>query len=170
MATDEPRLARFEPASPPSTNGSHLKRRRRSIFRGGGIIFGVLVAALVGASMVGRVQWLNLANPAVSHWGRPVLAAALGGLTVGWWRRTDARAAAAGGALAALLALWLLYAMQRIGAPVVFIERSIARVITFDLLRLATYAVPAGAIGALVPPGIRLIVVRSRDRRSQSGR
>lgn len=166
MNGEEPLLGPFQPEQPPPTNGSRIGRRRGP--SAGGVTFGVLVGALLAVSLVGRVQWLNLAT--VGWWGRPVLAAGFAGVMAGSWRARDARGAAAGGALAALLALWGVYGIMRLGTGVVFVERSIARVVAADLLRLAAYAVPAGAVGALVPLAVQRRVAQMGDRRPATGR
>ncbi|HEX9711402.1 MAG TPA: hypothetical protein VGB52_02485 [Actinomycetota bacterium] len=161
------RLAEFKPdPSPPPTNGSHLKRTR--VLAGGAITFGVLVGALVAVSAVGRVQWLNLAT--VGWWGRPVLAAGLAGLMAGWYARRGAFSSAINGMVAALVSLWGVYAIVRLSTNVIFIERSLARVVTFDLLRLAAYGLPAGALGGLVPASIRTHIARMGHRRERGPR
>lgn len=165
--TDGPRLSEFTPdPSPAPTNGSHVARER--VVRAGAITFGVLVGALVAVSAVGRVQWLNLAT--VGWWGPPALAASSAGAMAGWYRRGPARANVVNGMIAALISLWGVYALVRLSTNVVFVDRSIARVLTFDLLRLAAYALPAGAVGALVPTGTRTVIARKGHRRKRDGR
>ena len=145
MADDEPRLVPFEPEPElkPHTNGSRLKHRRRVL---GGLTFGFLLGSLLATSLVPRLQWLNLAT--IGWWGRPVLAAFGAGLIIGVFRRDDLRAALIGGAIGGLLALWGVYAIVRLSVHVLFVDRSIARVVTADLARLAAYGVPGGATGA----------------------
>lgn len=100
-----------------------------------------------------RVQWLNLHK--IGFWGRPVIAAGAAGLMVGAYRRDDRIAAMVSGAFAALLSLWAVYGIVRLSVRVMFIERSIARVVASDLLRLAVYAVPAGVGGAAAAFALR---------------
>lgn len=152
MSDSEPRLVPFEPRpdTVPHTNGSHLKRRRRLF---GGLIFGFLLGSLLATSLVPRLQWLNLAT--IGWWGRPVVAAFAAGLLVGAIRRDELPSLAIGGATAGLLSLWGVYALVRLGVHVLFVDRSIVRVIAADLLRLAAYGVPAGAAGAAASWGAR---------------
>ncbi|MGZ4206662.1 MAG: hypothetical protein ACXVQ6_02060 [Actinomycetota bacterium] len=152
MADEESKLVPFEPQPDlvPHTNGSHLKRRRR-IF--GGLIFGVLLGSLLATSLVSRLQWLNLAS--IGWWGPPVAAAVGAGLLVGAFRRDDVRSVAVAGAAAGLISLWSVYALVRLGVHVLFVERSVARVVAADLLRLAAYGVPGGAVGAAASWGAR---------------
>jgi hypothetical protein len=149
---DGPHLVPFEPEPEltPHTNGSRLKHRRRVL---GGITFGFLLGSLLATSLVPRLQWLNLAT--IGWWGPPVLAAFGGGVIIGVFRRDDLRAAMTGGAIGGLLALWGVYAIVRLSVHVLFVDRSIARVVAADLLRLAAYAVPGGAAGAAVGWGAR---------------
>jgi hypothetical protein len=158
VAGDEPRLAPFEPepALKPHTNGSRLKRRRRVL---GGITFGFLLGSLLATSLVPRLQWLNLAT--IGWWGRPVLAAFGAGLIIGVFRRDNLRAAVIGGAIGGLLALWGVYLIVRLSVHVLFVDRSITRVITADLLRLAAYGAPGGAAGAAVGWGARTATDRT---------
>lgn len=145
MAEDEPRLVPFEPelGHSPHTNGSRLKHRRRVL---GGITFGFLAGSLLATSFVSRLQWLNLS--AIGSWERPVFAAAGAGVIVGAFRRDDLRAALIGGALAGLLSLWGVYAIVRLSVHVLFVDRSVVRVVVADLARLFAYGVPGGAAGA----------------------
>jgi hypothetical protein len=110
------------------------------------VTFGFLAGAVLATSIVPRLQWLNLAR--VGWWGRPVLAAVVAGALAGTLRRGDARAAVLAGGLAALAALWGVYALARTSTRVLFVERSFVRVVAADLMRLFAYAVPAGAAGA----------------------
>ena len=158
MAGDGSRLAPFEPEPElkPHTNGSRLKHRRRVL---GGITFGFLLGALLATSLVPRLQWLNLAT--IGWWGRPVLAAFGAGLIIGVFRRDDLRAAVIGGAIGGLLALWGVYVIVRLSVHVLFVDRSVARVITADLLRLAAYGTPGGAAGAAAGWGARTTAERA---------
>ena len=162
MAEDEPRLVPFEPelGHAPHTNGSRLKHRRRVL---GGITFGFLAGSLLATSFVSRLQWLNLST--IGSWERPVLAAAGAGAIVGAFRRDDLRAALIGGAIAGLLSLWGVYAIVRLSVHVLFVDRSVARVVTLDLLRLGAYAVPGGAAGAGIGWGARAALGSGRPGR-----
>ena len=154
MAGDGSRLAPFEPEPElkPHTNGSRLKHRRRVL---GGITFGFLLGSLLATSLVPRLQWLNLAT--IGWWGRPVLAGFGAGLIIGVFRRDDLRAAVIGGAIGGLLALWGVYLIVRLSVHVLFVDRSVAHVITSDLLRLAAYGAPGGATGAAAGWGARTV-------------
>jgi len=158
VAGDESRLAPFEPEPElkPHTNGSRLKHRRRVL---GGITFGFLLGALLATSLVPRLQWLNLAT--IGWWGRPVVAAVGAGIIIGFFRHDDLRAGMIGGAIGGLLALWGVYLIVRLSVHVLFVDRSIARVITADLLRLAAYGAPGGAAGAVAGWGARTVTERS---------
>ena len=162
MAEDEPRLGPFEPEPQlaPHTNGSRLKHRRRVL---GGITFGFLLGSLLATSIVPRLQWLNLST--IGWWGRPVLAAFGAGMIIGVFRRDDLRAAVTGGAIGGLLALWGVYAIVRLSVHVLFVDRSITRVITLDLLRLAAYGAPGGAAGAAAGWGARMVTERAAGGR-----
>jgi hypothetical protein len=162
VAEDEPRLVPFEPAvgHVPHTNGSRLKHRRRIL---GGITFGFLAGSLLATSFVSRLQWLNLAT--VGSWERPVFAAAGAGVIVGAFRRDDLRAALISGAIAGLISLWGVYAIVRLSVHVLFVDRSVARVVTADLLRLGAYGVPGGAAGAAVGWGARAAIGSARPGR-----
>jgi hypothetical protein len=162
VASDEPRLVPFEPEPElkPHTNGSRLKHRRRVL---GGITFGFLLGSLLATSLVPRLQWLNLAT--IGWWGRPVIAAFGAGLIIGVFRRDDLRAAATGGAIGGLLALWGVYAIVRLSVHVLFVDRSVARVVTADLLRLAAYGAPGGAAGAAAGWGARTVTGRTTGGR-----
>jgi len=125
----------------------------------GGITFGFLLGALLATSLVPRLQWLNLAT--IGWWGRPVLAAFGAGLIIGVFRRDDLRAAVIGGAIGGLLALWGVYVIVRLSVHVLFVDRSVARVITADLLRLAAYGTAGGAAGAAAGWGARTTAERA---------
>jgi hypothetical protein len=144
---EEPRLVPFEPPVPSHTNGngsgSRRRRRRRAL---GGVSFGTLIGGLLATSLVPQLQWLNLSR--IGWWGRPVGCAIAAGMLVGAYRREDARAAVSGGAIAGLLGLWGVYLLIRASVPVLFVERSFARVLVTDLARLGIYGAPAGAAGA----------------------
>jgi hypothetical protein len=159
---DEPRLVPFEPelGDVPHTNGSRLKHRRRVL---GGITFGFLAGSLLATSFVSRLQWLNLST--IGSWERPVVAAAGAGLIVGAFRRDDLRAAIIGGAIAALLSLWVVYGIVRLSVHVLFVDRSVARVVSADLVRLALYALPGGAVGAAAGWGARAAIGGDRPGR-----
>jgi hypothetical protein len=157
VAEDRPRLAPFEPEPElaPHTNGSRVKRRGR-VF--GGITFGFLLGSLIATSLIPRLQWLNLAT--IGWWGRPVTAAIGAGVMVGVFRRDDLRAVAIGGAIAGVSSLWGVYALVRLSVHVLFVERSVARVVTADLLRLMAYGAPGGATGAALGWGARIGIER----------
>jgi len=159
---DEPRLVPFEPEPTlvPHTNGSHLKRRGRVL---GGITFGFLLGSLLATSLVPRLQWLNLSS--IGWWGRPVAAAVGAGVIIGFLRRDDLRGAVIGGVIGGLLALWGVYAIVRLSVHVLFVDRSVARVVSADLLRLAAYGVPGGAAGAIAGWGARTVAGRAGDGR-----
>lgn len=165
MTEQGPRLAPFDPKTgapaPPSTNG-HRGRRRFRIGRGA--MFGILIGAIAGSTMVGRVQWLNLGK--VGWWGRPVLASVAAGLMVGALRRDEARTAVVTGALAALLSLWVVYGLVRISTPVLFVEESLPGRIARDLGMLAAVAIPSGAAGAAIAASVSRFgrVFRTRSR------
>ena len=150
----------------PSPNGHDDRPRRTTLRRAvGGLPAGVLVTGLIGVSIIPRLSLLNLAffNP----WQRPVIASGLGGLVTGAVRRSQLWTAALAGGVAAMLALWLVYLGTRLQNPVLWIERSAAQVITADLGRLAAYALPAGAVGAVAGRSIRSWVVAFRRRRDE---
>lgn len=166
---DRPRRAfgRFAlPVPDPSQNG-HDKRPRSTRLRRAvaGLPAGVLVAGLLAVSIVPRLSLLNLAffNP----WQRPVIASGLGGLATGAVRRSRGWSAALAGGVAAVLALWIVYAGTRLQNPVLWVERSALRVIAADLARLAAYALPAGAAGAVVGRRLRAAALAVRRRREQ---
>jgi hypothetical protein len=147
---EQPRLVPFEPRLPPTTNGNganHVRPRGTRITQG--VVFGALLGGLVATNYVPRLQWLNLSQ--VGSWTRPVIAAGVAGMLTAAMRRGDSvwRAAAAG-ALAALIALWGVYAIVRISVRPLFVDRSITRVVLAELARLALYAAPAGALGAVI--------------------
>lgn len=162
MAEEEPRLVPYEPEPElkPHTNGSRLKHRRRVL---GGITFGFLLGSLLATSLVPRLQWLNLS--AIGWWGRPVLAAFAAGLIIGVFRRDDMRAAVIGGAVGGLLALWGVYVIVRLSVHVLFVDRSVARVVTVDMLRLAAYGAPGGAAGAAAGWAARAAAERAASGR-----
>ena len=151
---------------PASPNG-HDKRTPPSRLRRavGGVPAGVLAAGLIAISIVPRLSLLNLAffNP----WQRPVIASGLGGLVTGATRRSSVWTAALAGAAAAALALWVVYAGTRLQNQVLWVERSAFRVIASDLARLAAYAAPSGALGAIVGRAVRSRVEAMRARRSE---
>jgi hypothetical protein len=155
---DESRLVPFEPEPTlaPHTNGSHLKRRGRVL---GGITFGFLLGSLLATSLVPRLQWLNLST--IGWWGRPVVAAVGAGIIIGFFRHDDLRAGMIGGAIGGLLALWGVYAIVRLSVHILFVDRSVTRVVAGDLLRLAAYGVPAGAAGAAAGWGARTVIGRA---------
>lgn len=154
MSDDGPRLIEFSPELEPHTNG-HRGRRLR-LFPG--ITFGVLLGSVAAASVVPRLQWLNLAQ--VGWWGRPVLAAAAAGVLVGAFRRDTPRAAVIGGAIAGAVSLWAVYGIVRLSVRVLFVERSVARVVAADLVRLLAYGAAPGAVGAAVAWQIRRVLGR----------
>jgi len=145
MADDGPRLVPYnpEPDLAPHTNGSHTRRRGRL---SPGLTFGFLLGALLASSLVSRVQWLNLAT--VGSWPRPVISAAAAGMLVGVFRRDEIGATIVTGAIAGLLSLWGVYGIVRLSVHVLFVDRSITRVVTADLARLLAYGAPGGAAGA----------------------
>jgi hypothetical protein len=96
-----------------------------------------------------------------------VIAAGLGGIATGATRRSHLWTAALAGGAAATLALWVVYAGTRLQNPVLWVERSAARVIGADLVRLAAYALPSGALGALSGRWIHAAVVAVRARRAK---
>jgi len=161
MTSDGTRLAPFEPEPEfrPHTNG-HRRRDRARAF--GGVIFGVLMGALLATSLVSRLQWLNLAI--IGSWVRPVIAAAGGGALVGAFRRDDLKASMVGGAIAGLISLWGVYALVRMSVHVLFVDRSVARVVVADLLRLLAYAAPGGAAGAAAGWVVRTLIERTGPR------
>jgi hypothetical protein len=164
----DPSYGPFRPVEiiPASPNG-HDKRTPPSRLRRavGGVPAGVLAAGLLAISIVPRLSLLNLAffNP----WQRPVIASGLGGLVTGATRRSNVWSAAAAGAVATMLALWVVYAGTRLQNQVLWVERSAFSVITADLARLAAYAGPAGALGAVAGRALRSRVDAMRARRSE---
>jgi hypothetical protein len=163
----DPPYGPFRLHVPPGSPNGHDKRTPPSPLRRAlsGLPAGVLVAGLVATSIVPRLSLLNLAffNP----WQRPVIAAGLGGLATGATRRSNAWTAAIAGAVAATLALWIVYAGTRLTNPVLWVERSAVRVVTADLARLAAYAIPSGALGALAGRGFRAAAAAIRTRREK---
>lgn len=151
---------------PPSSNG-HERRKPRSRLRKavGGVPWGVLAAGLLATSIVPRLSLLNLAffNP----WQRPVIAAGVGGVATGATRRSHLWTAVLAGGVAAMLALWIVYAGTRLQNRVLWVERSAFNVITADLARLAAYALPAGAAGALAGRALRAAVAAIRAHRAK---
>src|SRR5439155_14420262 len=114
-------------------------------------------------SLVPRLQWLNLST--IGWWGRPVIAAVGAGIIIGFFRHDDLRAALIGGMIGGLLALWGVYAIVRLSVHVLFVDRSVARVVTADLLRLAAYGAPGGAAGAAAGWGARIAIGRAAGGR-----
>ncbi len=149
---------------PPSPNG-HRKsdaRRRRVL---GGVPAGLAVTGFLAASILPRLSLLNLAyfNP----WQRPVVACGLGGVAAGATRRSRAPSACIAGAITAVLGLWIVYGVTRLQNPVLFVERDPATVVLADLARLAAFALPAGAVGALVGWTLRRRIAAVRRRRRE---
>jgi hypothetical protein len=163
MTHDGPRLVPYkpEPDLAPHTNGSHTRRRAR-LFPG--LTFGFLLGALLASSLVPRVQWLNLAT--VGSWFRPVIAAIAAGLLVGVFRRDELRAIVITGSIAGLLTLWGVYGIVRLSVHVLFVDRSITRVVVADLLRLLAYGAPGGAAGAAAGWGARAGIDVLRNTRA----
>lgn len=151
---EERRLVPFEPQYPAHTNGngSHVRARRKLMT---GVIFGVLLGGLLATNLISRLEWLNLAQ--LGSWWRPAIAGAAAGLMVGWFRRDDMRLSVIGGAIAALIAVWGVYALVRISVHPLFVDRSIARVVAADALRLFLESAPAGALGAFSVWSVRLL-------------
>ena len=149
----------------PSSNGHRKsdRRGRRDAIRG--VPAGVAVTGLLAASIVPRLSLLNLAffNP----WQRPVVACGLGGVAAGASRRSRAQSACIVGGLSAVVGLWFVYGAIRLQNRVLFVERDPAVVILADLARLAAFALPAGAVGALVGWFVRKRVVAFRRRRRE---
>ena len=54
---------------------------------------------------------------------------------------------------------------MRLSVHVLFVDRSVARVITVDLLRLAVYGAPGGAAGAAAGWGARTVTERAAGGR-----
>lgn len=125
---------------------------------------GVLASGLLATSIVPRLSLLNLAF--FEPWRRPVIASGIGGLATGATRRSHAWSAALAGAAAATLALWVVYTGTRLQNQVLWVERSPFRVITADLARLAAYAAPSGALGAVAGRMLRAGVQAIRARRA----
>ena len=155
---------RFEVPAP-SSNG-HRKRSRQGVRNAvRGVPAGVLVSGFLAASIVPRLSLLNLAffNP----WQRPVVATGVGGLAAGVSRRGRAWSACVVGALTALVGLWTVYGATRIQNRVLFVERDPVTVILADLARLAAYAIPAGAVGAVAGVYLRRAIEKVRSRRRE---
>jgi hypothetical protein len=152
---------------PPLSPNGHDKRPRISRARRAlsGIPAGFVVAVVLATSIIPRLALLNLAF--FEPWRRPVFCCVAGGLTAGALRRGRAATIPAGGAVAALLALWLTYGIVRLQNPVLWTGRNAAKVIVSDLLRLAVYAIPAGAAGALAGRGLRRLVAIVRTKRAK---
>jgi hypothetical protein len=165
VAEEEHRLVPFEPALPPHTNGNGHRRRRR-LRIGTGVVFGALLGSLVATNYIGRVHWLNLS--VFTWWGRFALAAAVAGVMAGTFRRDDVRAAALAGGVAGIVSIWSVYAIVRVSVHPIFVDRSLARVVFFDLLRLFAYAGPPGALGGAVPWMAGRGVARWRLRRART--
>ncbi|HJR18336.1 MAG TPA: hypothetical protein VJ922_01325 [Actinomycetota bacterium] len=163
----DPPYGPFRLEVPPASPNGHDKRTPPSRLRRavGGLPGGVLVAGLLAVSIVPRLSLLNLAffNP----WQRPVIASGIGGIVTGAVRRSNVWTAALAGGVAAMLALWIVYTGTRLQNPVLWVERSAARVITADLTRLAAYALPAGAAGALAGRWARATISAFRARRQE---
>ena len=165
---EERRLADFSPDEPVHTNGARARRRlpRRLL---AGVPFGALLGALLGASIVPRVQWLNLAS--VGGPWRPMVVGLAAGALVGALRRDSFRWSLLAGAVAALVALWGVYGIVRLSVSVLFVERSVARVVSADLARLFAIAVPSGAAGAAFGwwfrAGMQLVAPSIRARRDR---
>ena len=117
-----------------------------------GIALGFLAALLPAANLVRSVEWLNLASR--GRWAPFAIAGGAGGILVGMLRRDDARAATITACIAVLLAVWGIYATFRLRIHVLFVERSIARVVVADLARLFAYTVPAAIAGAMTAVGV----------------
>lgn len=149
---------------PPSPNGSGKRRARPRAGTLRGVVVGLLVTGMLATSVVPRLHLLNLAfyNP----WRRPVVVSGIGGIAAGAARRGRPVGAALAGALAAVLAVWVVYGMTRAQIQVLFVEREPLRVVLADLGRLAAYAAPAGALGALAGWGLRVLGTVLRDRRT----
>ncbi|MFY9588782.1 MAG: hypothetical protein WAT66_15160 [Actinomycetota bacterium] len=150
---------------PPSPNGH---RKRDAFLRGGafgGVPAGLGVTGFLAASIVPRLSLLNLAyfNP----WQRPVVACGLGGVAAGASRRLRWPSACLVGSLTAALGLWIVYGVTRLNNPVLFVERDPVRVVLADLARLAAFALPAGAVGALAGWTLRRQVAAFRRRRRE---
>ena len=163
----ESRLVPFEPPVPGTTegngngNGAHHRGRRRVL---GGISFGFLLGALLATSLVSQLQWLNLSR--IGSWIAPCACAAAGGTLVGLYRRDRVRTAALGGAIAGVLSLWVVYGAVRLSVHVLFVERSFARVVASDLVRLMAYGGIGGGIGAVLGARTRSIGRLSQRRTS----
>jgi hypothetical protein len=151
--------------TPPLSSNGHRKRGRRGVREAvRGVPAGLLVSGFLAASIVSRLSLLNLAffNP----WQRPVVATGVGGLAAGVSRRGRAWSACLVGALTGVVALWTVYGATRLQNRVLFVERDPTQVILADLARLAAYAIPSGAVGALAGALVRRLIekVRSRQR------
>jgi hypothetical protein len=120
---------------------------------------------LFASAIVPRLLMLNLAfyNP----WPRPAVACGFGGLAAGVLRKGRVASAALAGALTAVAGIWVVYGITRAQTHVLFVERSVARVVIADLARLAAYALPAGAAGAAAGWWLRRGIDAVRRRRSQ---
>jgi len=151
---------------PPSPNGHTrwpaVTRTRRALR---GVPVGVLVTGALATSVVSRVSLLNLAffNP----WQRPVVVSGVGGIAAGAARRGRLWTAAVAGAGAAVLALWFVYGLTRAQHQVLWVERNALRVVAADLARLAAYAAPAGALGAVAGRSLRVVVAAWNARRTR---
>ena len=157
----------FRLEAPPLSQNGHRKSAQRGGWRAAvrGVPAGLFATGFLAASIVPRLSLLNLAffNP----WQRPVVASGLGGLAAGASRRGRLWSACLVGALCAVAALWMVYAVTRAQNRVLFVERDPTRVIVADLARLAAYAFPAGACGAAAGAFLRRVVVRARSRRQE---
>lgn len=163
----DPPYGPFRLAVPPASPNGHEKRTPASRLRRslGGVPWGVLATGLLATSLIPRLSLLNLAlfNP----WQRPAIAAGIGSIATGATRRSHLWTAALAGGAAATLALWVVYAGTRLQNPVLWVDRSAARVIGADLARLAGYAFPAGALGSVTGRWLRAAAGRVRDRRAK---
>ena len=161
---DGPPFPHYDPeVVPPSPNGHRKRSRRGGVLRG--VPAGLAATGFLAASIVPRLSLLNLAyfNP----WQRPVVACGLGGVAAGAARRSRAASACLVGAITAALGLWIVYGVTRLQNPVLFVERDPVRVVLADLARLAAFALPAGAVGALVGWTLRKRIAAYRRRRRE---
>ncbi|TMK22728.1 MAG: hypothetical protein E6G68_01665 [Actinobacteria bacterium] len=161
--TDYPPFRFDVPA--PSPNGHRSTRRGRVREAVRGVPAGLLTSTFVAASIVPRLSLLNLAffNP----WQRPVIASGVGGLAAGASRGGRVWRACLVGALCALAGLWAVYGVTRVQNPVLFVMRDPVHVILSDLARLAAYALPAGAAGALTGALLRALLRRRKAAQNE---
>lgn len=144
----------------------------------GALAVGILAGALAGVLLVPRLQLLNLGR--VGTPVRPALAAALAGAVAGALllggaaRRRPARHAARRTALLGIAAgtasLWIVYAIVRLQVPVLFVERSVPRVVAADLGLLVAFGAPAGALAATGAARGRRLLERAGARRRRRPR